>query len=59
MSLDDAVKKLRGDPGTKMRITILRESEDLIQDFTITREISMCRISRPLISWMTISAMSV
>ena len=39
MSLDDAVKKLHGDPGTKVTITILRESEDLIKDFTITREI--------------------
>ena len=39
MSLDDAVKKLRGDPGTKVTITILRESDDLVQDFVITREI--------------------
>ena len=39
MSLDDAVKKLHGNPGTKVVITILRESEDLIQDFPITREI--------------------
>ena len=39
MSLDDAVKKLRGDPGTKVTITILRESDDSVQDFVITREI--------------------
>ena len=39
MNLDDAVKKLRGDPGTKVTITILRESADLVQDFVITREI--------------------
>ncbi len=39
MSLNDAVKKLRGDPGTKVTITILREGEDLVKDFTITREI--------------------
>ena len=39
MSLDDAVKKLRGEPGTKVAITILRESEDLVKDFVITREI--------------------
>ncbi len=39
MSLDDAVKKLRGDPGTSIHITILREGESLIKDFTITREI--------------------
>ena len=39
MTLNDAVKKLRGDPGTDVHITILRESENLIKDFTITREI--------------------
>ncbi len=39
MTLDDAVKKLRGDPGTDVHITILRESESLIKDFTITREV--------------------
>ena len=39
MNLDDAVKKLRGNPGTKVTITILRESEDLVKDFVITREI--------------------
>lgn len=38
MSLDDAVKKLRGDPGSKVTITILREKEDLVKDFVITRE---------------------
>ena len=39
MSLDDAVKKLRGEPGSKVTITILREKEDLVKDFVITREI--------------------
>ena len=39
MNLDDAVKRLRGQPGTKVTITILRESEDLVKDFVITREI--------------------
>ena len=39
MGLDDAVKKLRGNPGTKVTITILRESNDLVKDFVITREI--------------------
>lgn len=39
MSLDDAVKKLRGNPGSKVVITILREKEDLVQEFVITREI--------------------
>lgn len=39
MSLDDAVKKLRGNPGTQVAITILRESDDSVKDFVITREI--------------------
>jgi len=39
MDLDDAVKKLRGDPGTKVSITVLREKEDLVKDFIVTREI--------------------
>lgn len=39
MTLDEAVKKLRGEPGTEIHITILREKEGLIKDFTITREI--------------------
>jgi len=39
MSLDDAVKRLRGDPGTKVTITVLRESDDSVKDFDITREI--------------------
>jgi len=39
ITLDDAVKKLRGEPGTPARITILREKEGLIKDFTITREV--------------------
>jgi carboxyl-terminal processing protease len=39
ISLDDAVKKLRGAPGTKVMITILREKDDSVKDFVITREI--------------------
>ncbi len=39
MTLDEAVKKLRGDPGTKVHVTILREKEGLIKEFVITREI--------------------
>jgi carboxyl-terminal processing protease len=39
MTLSQAVKKLRGEPGTKIHITILRESEYKIHDFDITREI--------------------
>jgi len=39
LTLNDAVKKLRGDPGTDVHITVLREAEFKILDFTITREI--------------------
>ncbi|MDE2222997.1 MAG: S41 family peptidase, partial [Candidatus Omnitrophica bacterium] len=39
MTLDDAVKRLRGAPGTKVRLTIYREKEGLLKDFTITRQI--------------------
>jgi len=39
ITLNDAVKKLRGDPGTEVHITVLRESEFKILDFTIVREI--------------------
>lgn len=39
MSLDDSVKRLRGDPGTIMHITILRESETLVKEYTIKREL--------------------
>src|SRR3989344_3163034 len=39
MTLDDAVKKLRGKPGTEVKITVLREGEARLIDFTIVREI--------------------
>lgn len=39
ITLNEAVKKLRGDPGTDVTITILRESENLIKEVTITRAI--------------------
>ena len=39
MTLNDAVKKLRGKPGTDVKITVLREDELKIHDFTITREV--------------------
>ncbi len=38
MTLSQAVKKLRGEPGSKIHITILRESEYRIHEFDITRE---------------------
>ncbi len=39
MTLNDAVKILRGKPGTKVKITVLREKEFKLLDFTITRKI--------------------
>jgi len=38
-SIDDAVKKLRGAPGTKVNITIAREGAKDTIDYAITREI--------------------
>lgn len=39
ITIMDAVKKLRGKPETDIKLTILRESEDRLLDFTITRKI--------------------
>jgi carboxyl-terminal processing protease len=39
MSLPEAVKLLRGDPGTQMKVTIQRPSSGLVKDFTLTRAI--------------------
>ncbi len=39
MTLNQAVKKLRGEPGTKVHITVLRESEGKVLEFDITREV--------------------
>ncbi len=38
-TLDDAVKQLRGKPGTEVSISVLREGEDKLLDFKIIREI--------------------
>ena len=38
MSLDDAVKIMRGKPGTKIDLTVVREGEDQPLKFTITRD---------------------
>lgn len=37
IKLNEAVKKLRGRPGTSVSITILREEENKLLDFTLTR----------------------
>ena len=39
ITLDEAVKKLRGDPGTAVMITVLREETQEILEFNIVREI--------------------
>ena len=38
LSLDDAVKRMRGEPGTKVLLTILRKDENRSFPVTITRE---------------------
>ncbi len=37
MSLQDAVKQLRGEPGTQVTVTIQRPSSGMVKDFTLTR----------------------
>lgn len=39
LTLNDAVKKLRGKPGSEVKITVLRDGADKLIDFTIVREI--------------------
>ncbi len=39
MTLNQAVKKMRGNPGTKVKLTVLREDEMKIHEFELTREI--------------------
>src|SRR5215469_11884946 len=39
MSLPDAVKSLRGDPGTEVKISVFRPSSGQIQDFNLTRSV--------------------
>ncbi len=39
ISLNNAVKKLRGKPGTDVDVTIWREKDDKLYSFTITRQI--------------------
>jgi len=39
MDLDDAVKMLRGDPGTKVEVTIQRPSTGMVKDLTLKRAI--------------------
>jgi carboxyl-terminal processing protease len=39
MSLQDAVKILRGEPGTDVKITVLRPSSSAVKDYKLTRSI--------------------
>lgn len=39
MSLNEAVRKMRGKPGTRIELTILREGHDKPMDFTLTRAV--------------------
>ena len=39
MSLQDAVKILRGDPGTEVKISILRPSSNQVKDYKLTRAV--------------------
>jgi carboxyl-terminal processing protease len=39
LSLDDAMKKMRGEKGTKVTLTMFREGREKPLDFTITRDI--------------------
>ncbi len=39
LDLDDAVKKLRGRPGSKVELTVLREEEGRLIDLTLERDI--------------------
>ncbi len=39
ITLMEAVKKLRGEPGTEVTITVMREGAEKLLDFTITRDI--------------------
>ncbi len=46
ITLLDAVKKLRGKPGTKVTLTILREGENELKDYVLTRDIIMIQSIR-------------
>ncbi len=39
MTLNDAVKVMRGKPGTKLKLTVVREGEDKPFDVTVTRDV--------------------
>ena len=44
MPLEDAVKRLRGKPGTRVTITIQRPASGLVRNFTLTRDIILMKM---------------
>jgi carboxyl-terminal processing protease len=46
MNLNDAVKRLKGKPGTTVRISVLRKSSEKPLDFTLTRDVIKIRSVR-------------
>lgn len=44
LALDEAVRLIRGEPGTKVRLTILRDGMDRTREYAITRDIIKVKI---------------
>ncbi|MEN9868279.1 MAG: hypothetical protein RL748_3869 [Pseudomonadota bacterium] len=60
MSLDDAVKKMRGEPGTKIVITVLRKDEEKPLTLSVTRELIKmqsvkAKVVEPGYGWLRIT----
>ena len=60
MGLTDAVKLIRGEKGTKVKLTIMRESEDKPLDFMVTRDMIPIRsvrsyLLKPTIGYVRVS----
>ena len=44
LNLDEAVRLIRGDPGTRVRLTIVRDGLDKAKEYTITRDVIKVQI---------------